>query len=520
MSSSPRAETRPPALRWRRPSAWSLRTRLLAGVMVLLAALSLSIGAVTAVAMRDFLIEQLDTRLADTGVRTGPRGPDYRRPTADGQLRQPGLPPGAMVAIRAADGSVDAKYIVALPDDTSAFPSGNETADLPADALAAIADVPVDRRPHTVDLGDLGEYRVQAVASDGRVVLTGLSLEETNATIANLLAVEALVSLIALVAALFGGQFVIRRNLRPLRRVAATAGRVAELPLHAGDVALAERVPAADTDPRTEVGQVGAALNRLLGHVDAALAARHASETRLRQFAADASHELRTPLAAIRGYAELGKRSAAHSPPEVNQVLERVEAAATRMTSLVEDLLLLARLDAGRPLARDAVDLSALVVESLSDAHVAGPQHRWQLDLPDEPVEVLGDDTRLHQVLANLLANARTHTPPGTTVRVGLSTADTTAVLTVSDDGPGIPPDLLPDVFQRFARGDSSRSRTAGSTGLGLSIVAAVVAAHSGTVEVRSVPGATEFEVRLPRFTADAQVGHTVATAASPTVSA
>ena len=195
--------------------------------------------------------------------------------------------------------------------------------------------------------------------------------------------------------------------------MAATATRVAELPLDRGEVALAERVPDADTDPRTEVGQVGAALNRMLDHVGNALEARHASETQVRQFVADASHELRTPLAAIRGYAELSRRSREPVPDEVAHVLRRVESEAQRMTALVEDLLLLARLDAGRPLAHDPVDLTMLVVDAVSDAHAAGPGHDWQLDLPDEPVVVTGDGARLHQVLANLLANARTHTPAG-----------------------------------------------------------------------------------------------------------
>jgi two-component system OmpR family sensor kinase len=275
---------------------------------------------------------------------------------------------------------------------------------------------------------------------------------------------------------------------------------VARLPLDRGEVALAERVDVADTDPRTEAGRVGAALNRLLNSVDSALTARQASETRVRQFVADASHELRTPLAAIRGYAELTRRSGASAPPDVVYALGRVESEAARMTTLVEDLLLLARLDAGRPLATDAVDLVPLVVHALSDAHAAGPDHVWQLDLPEEPVLVSGDEARLHQVVANLLANARTHTPSGTRVTVGVrpAGADGRAVLTVSDTGPGIAPDLLPDVFQRFARGDESRSRHAGSTGLGLAIVSAVVAAHGGSVEVASEPGSTTFRVHLP----------------------
>lgn len=246
------------------------------------------------------------------------------------------------------------------------------------------------------------------------------------------------------------------------------------------------------------MGQVGSALNRLLDHVGDALEARHASETQVRQFVADASHELRTPLAAIRGYAELSRRSRQPVPDEIAHVLRRVESQAQRMTALVEDLLLLARLDAGRPLAHEPVDLTMLVVDAVSDAHAAGPRHDWRLDLPEEPVTITGDGQRLQQVLANLLTNARTHTPEGTRVTVGVGRDDHAALLTVTDEGPGIPAELQPHIFERFARGDGSRSREAGSTGLGLSIVHAVVTAHGGTVSVHSAPGRTEFTVRLP----------------------
>jgi two-component system OmpR family sensor kinase len=194
--------------------------------------------------------------------------------------------------------------------------------------------------------------------------------------------------------------------------------------------------------------------------------------------------------------------------PEVAHALSRVESEAARMTTLVEDLLLLARLDSGRPLEYTSVDLSRLVVDVVSDAQVAGPGHVWRLDLPPDPVVVPGDNPRLHQVLANLLSNARTHTPPGTTVTIGLSTQHGYAVLTVTDNGPGIPTNLLPEVFERFARGDSSRSRAAGSTGLGLAIVAAVVQAHDGQVGVESRPGWTRFVVRLPRDDAQTQPAH------------
>jgi two-component system, OmpR family, sensor kinase len=312
-------------------------------------------------------------------------------------------------------------------------------------------------------------------------------------------AVEAAVAVVALVAAALAGTLIVRRTLRPLRRVAATAARVSALPLERGEVDLAERVSVADTDPRTEVGQVGAALNRLLDTVGGALAARQASETRVRQFVADASHELRTPLAAIRGYAEVTRRSRRSVAPDLAYAMGRVESEADRMTVLVEDLLLLARLDSGRPLARQPVELSRLVVDAVSDASAAGADHSWRLDLPDQQVTVVGDAARLHQVLANLLANARTHTPAGTTVTTSLDAGTPgEVVLAVLDDGPGIPAEALPSIFERFARGQRSRSRGAGSTGLGLAIVHAIVAAHGGAVQVTSRPGRTVFFVRLP----------------------
>jgi two-component system OmpR family sensor kinase len=339
-------------------------------------------------------------------------------------------------------------------------------------------------------------------------IVAGVPLADVNNTLLRLTLTETFVALAGLICLGLVGETIIRRTLRPLNRVASTAVRVSELQLDRGEVALSERVPDRDTDARTEVGQVGAALNRLLGHVGTALAARHASETRVRQFVADASHELRTPLAAIRGYAELTRRVDDLVPDDVAYAMRRVESESARMTTLVEDLLLLARLDSGRPIEHEPVDLSRLVVDAVSDAHVAGPDHIWRLELPDEPVTVPGDAPRLHQVFANLLANARTHTPPGTTVTVTLlaaaangsdrpGSADAVRVV-VSDDGPGIPTALMPAVFERFARGDTSRSRAAGSTGLGLAIVAAVVEAHDGTVTVESRPGRTAFTVTLP----------------------
>ena len=495
-----------------RSRAWTLRARLLAMLILVLAAVCVIVGVTTAVVLRDNLIDRTDKQLDGARDRILAEQIDYHRPGGRPRGDPPpflgarGLGPRTLGA-QIVDGEAVAGGVVSATVGPSAEP-------LSDDAYEVLESLPLDGHAHSRDIPGLDDYRLLAtVRPEGDVIVTGLPLDSVNQTLTWLVLIEVAVSLAALLAALLGGSALIRVTLRPLNRVAATAGRVAELPLHAGEVALAERVPAVYTDPRTEVGQVGAALNRLLGHVDSALAARHASETRLRQFVADASHELRTPLAAIRGYAELGRRD----DVDADGVLERVESQAKRMTALVEDLLLLARIDAGRPLERGPVDLSALVVEGVGDAHVAGPDHRWRLDLPDEPVVAAGDGARLHQVLANLLANARTHTPPGTEVTVGLHPGGR---LTVTDNGPGIPGDLQPHIFQRFARGDSSRSRTAGSTGLGLSIVDAVVAAHGGTVTVTSVPGRTTFTVTLPLFTGGAQDQHTAAIAGVPIVDA
>jgi two-component system OmpR family sensor kinase len=328
-----------------------------------------------------------------------------------------------------------------------------------------------------------------------------------------------------LVLALALGTAMVQLSLRPLRRVAATATKVTELPLDSGEVTLPAGVP--DSDPRTEVGRVGAAFNRMLFHVERALGRRAASEARLRRFAADASHELRTPLSAIRGYAELALRHPGPVPEDVTHALRRVESESARMTVLVDDLLLLARLDAGRPLEREPVDLSRLAIETTSDAQVARGDHRWRLELPDEPVLVEGDEHRLHQVLANLLSNAGKHTPPGSTVHVALTLGDATASpelpagtsgtavvqrgvappgpraeLSITDDGPGISAELLPELFERFTRGEAGRARDASaagkSTGLGLAIVDAVVAAHGGAIIVTSHPGMTRFAILLP----------------------
>jgi two-component system OmpR family sensor kinase len=498
MSSSLPVE--PTALR-RWLAGWSLRARLVAAVVALLAVVCVLIGAATTVALRHSLIKQLDQQLGTVAARAaGPaNGRTNGAPFGSGNGFPPGQPIGTLTAVVA---NGEFKWAATLPADTATYPQS-----VPAAQRPTLAGIPTDDKPRTRTLGDLGNYRLVArpmYNGSGDVLITGLPLAGLEQTIWQMIGMEAGIAAGGLLLAGTAGALIVRASLRPLRRVAATAGRVAELPLDRGEVALAVRVPAADTDQRTEVGQVGAALNRMLGHIAAALAARQASETRVRQFVADASHELRTPLAAIRGYAELTRRGRDPVPPDIAHALRRIESEGIRMTALVDDLLLLARLDAGRPLAVEPVDLSALAVDAVSDAHVAGPDHKWRLDLPERAVCVDGDPARLHQILANLLTNARTHTPPGTTVTTRLAEVGSDGVaLTVLDDGPGIPTALQADVFERFARGDTSRSRAVGSTGLGLAIVAAVAEAHRGTVTLDSRPGHTALTVRLPRLTAN-----------------
>jgi two-component system OmpR family sensor kinase len=371
--------------------------------------------------------------------------------------------------------------------------------------------------------GAQGTYLLTAIKDpdrDGSTYITGLPLATEHDQLRDIAITEAIVFGAVLAFAGVLGMFWVRFSLRPLRRVATTASQVADLPLESGVVSLPAGVP--DTDPGTETGQVGLAFNRMLGHVETALRKRAASESRLRRFAADASHELRTPLAAIRGYAELALRHPGSSPDEVTHALGRVLSESTRMSVLVDDLLLLARLDAGRPLSSEPVDMTRLAIEATSDAQVARPSHRWILELPDDPVLALGDEHRLHQVLANLLSNAGRHTPDGTTVTVAVSgtlpadepgmgsesvargvlPAAPRLVLTVTNNGPGIPADLLPDLFERFTRADTSRSHAtnASSTGLGLAIVDAVVAAHHGAVLLTSRPGMTRFTIVLARL--------------------
>ncbi|MBV5245684.1 MULTISPECIES: sensor histidine kinase [Mycolicibacterium] len=543
MSSSPRAE-RTPASVLRPPRTWSLRIRLILTQLLLLAVVCAGVGVATEFALQRFLMNQLDEQVIEAGRRSSmifefgpppppgmgmppPPGMGMPPPPGVGMPVPPGPPPrrghhmmirdeGPGPAFLNAPGqailTVGAVVSDGRADDAGMIATDGSRTEISDAAARQLATVAVGGRPHTVDLDGLGRYRVVAFPShmEGEAVVAGLPTTDVDDTLFWVAVIFGVVAVVALMAAGTAGAVIVRRQLAPLARVSEAAQQVADLELDRGEVRLP--TPIVKVDPaaaQTEVGQLGSALNRMLGRIAGALSARHASETRVRQFVADASHELRTPLAAIRGYTELAQRKQAELPDDVAHAMSRVESETARMTQLVEDMLLLARLDTGRPLDRDSVDLTRLVVDAVSDAHVAAPDHVWELDLPDEPpLTVYGDEARLHQVLANLLANAGIHTPAGTTVTTSLTATDTGDVLVrVVDDGPGIPARLQPDVFERFARGDTSRSRRGGSTGLGLAIVAAVVRAHHGTISLHSVPGRTEFAVVLP---GDTQAVHSV----------
>jgi two-component system, OmpR family, sensor kinase len=517
--------------------------KLIIGLVVLFGLASAVVSLVTAQSLSNSLMSSLNGQLQaatstwQSCARSDNQGPGGGGPDSEqadqgdySNCYNQGQAEGTFLAVLSSSGQVEQFYYV-LKSCTLTAADKATLADLPSPdgyQSSGPPSPPGPAQPYTRTLPSLGtEFMFTKVPGpdSNTMLVTGLPLTTVNETLEHVENTEHVLFAIALGLAVILGAALVQFSLRPLRRVAATATKVTELPLDSGEVTLPAGVP--DTDPRTEVGQVGTAFNRMLLHVERALGRRAASEARLRRFAADASHELRTPLSAIRGYAELGLRHHGPVPEDVTHALTRVQSESARMSVLVDDLLLLARLDAGRPLEREPVDLSRLAIDVTSDARVARGDHHWRLDLPSDPILVRGDEHRLHQVLANLMSNAGKHTPPGSTVSValrvdqapgsgrdsrpapdggmverGVRPAAPRVELSITDDGPGIPPELLPELFERFTRADTSRARdldAAGkSTGLGLAIVDAVVAAHGGSITVTSRPGRTRFAIHLP----------------------
>ena len=463
----------------------TLRRQFVAGGVALVTLASIVIGIAASFAVGRALLDSLDEELADTSRRLAVslEGP------GPGQLNRPGFDVGTVVALISPT-EVSGAFIDA---------DGNLQA-LKPDQAGSLASVQwVAGEPENVLLDNRGGYRALLVAKiEGTQIVVGLPLREIRTTIARLnIVIIAVVVIVVLVAASIGA-LLVRYALKPLDRLTETASAVTKQPLDRGDVRLALRVPPQYTNTESEVGQVGAALNLMLDHVDEAFQSRFESEEKMRQFVADASHELRTPLASIRGYAELTKRGGEKLSKDMKQAVDRIESESIRMTSLVEDLLLLARFDEGHALQMESVDLAQIVRDALSDAYVTSPEHEWGAEGVEEPVLITGDGSAIHQVVVNLLANARVHTPPGTSVEVRVKQSSDKTVVQVEDSGPGISRDARKRLFERFARGDSSRARSSGSTGLGLSIVDTIVKAHGGSVGLTSKPGKTVFTVTLP----------------------
>jgi two-component system, OmpR family, sensor kinase len=512
-------------------SAWSRRARtrsplwarLVAALLLLvIATLALS-GAIAAATLRRYLVGRVDEQLASVQhpitehelgqvIAQGPqRGHD------DGNSTLSQLPSAFVIAATDSTGAVVYGPTSQLVDPGQPLPT------LPH-ATGAQSKSAGTRYSTVGAVRGAGKWRVLAAPvtlSDGSTgtLLIAQSLSDVEYTVGRLLLLLLVVGAVALVVLAGVGYLIVRASLRPLREVERTAAKIA-----AGD--LSRRVP--DADPRTEVGQLAGALNTMLAAVETAFAERAASEEaarrseaqmrrseaaarrseeRMRRFVADASHELRTPLTSIRGFAELYRQRADDDDSDIRRLMIRIEDEAKRMGLLVEDLLLLARLDQERPLAQAPVDMLAIAGDAVHDAQTIDPDRviSLQVGSTDPPPIVIGDESRLRQVLANLVANALKHTPAGTPVTVAVGTdlstdaGEPTVTVAVTDAGPGMTPDAAARVFERFYRADASRNRDDGGTGLGLAIVAALVAGHGGTVDVRTAPGAgASFRVTLP----------------------
>jgi two-component system OmpR family sensor kinase len=458
----------------------SLRARLVLGVIALaMVGLALA-NLATYTSLRSFLIAQTDRALDDahSGVE---------RDVVEHDCHVRGASPGDYIELRNSAGDVVCGKQVAV--------YGEEAPSLPAfsDGVAElVSGIGYGEAVYfTADASDGGSrYRVRASIEPrtGARVLLARPLSGVDETLGRLLRIELLVTAAVLVCLAALGLVVVQLGLRPLTDMGGTAASIA-----AGD--LSKRV--ARAEPRTEVGRLGLALNEMLGRIESAFDAQAASERRLRRFVADASHELRTPLAAVRAYAELFSRGADRRPEDLERSLRGITRESERMSLLVEDLLLLARLDEGRPLEREPVRLERVVEDAVETGRTVDPGRAMTLDL--EPAPVVGDGARLRQAIDNLLSNVRAHTPANAPMAVRVSTSNGNAVVTVADSGPGLADGDADRVFERFYRADESRSRASGGVGLGLAIVAAIAAAHGGAVSATSAPGqGATFVVTVP----------------------
>jgi two-component system OmpR family sensor kinase len=458
----------------------SLRTRVLIG-MGLLALVLIGVGVIVTRSTGSYLLDRLDAQLESAALPNRPM-PDRPNLAPNNDDTRP-LNQFYIGVVR--NGTLQTLLWPGFPDTTAPIP------DLAAESAAQAArDHPGE--PFTVG-ATTGSERFRVVAEPGQfgdeVHVVALSLSDVDAATNRLVVLVAIGIALALAVLALVTWWVIRLGVRPIKKMTATATAIAE-----GD--LSHRVDPAPAG--TEAGELGTALNTMLGRIEESFAVREASEERLRQFVADASHELRTPVTSIRGYAELYQRGALDDEASLAQAMRRTEQEAIRMGRLIDDLLLLARLDQGRPLERATVDLGHLVNDAVLDARAIDPERPITTELASG-VNVLGDEHRLHQVVANVIANSLRHSPQSAAVHVQLTRTDRRAVLEVSDEGPGMTPDVAARAFERFYRADPSRSRDRGGSGLGLSIVRAIVEAHGGSVTlVTAVGEGTTVRIELP----------------------
>ncbi|MEJ3653433.1 HAMP domain-containing sensor histidine kinase [Actinomycetes bacterium KLBMP 9759] len=479
-------------------SGWPLRRRLVVSIATVVGIVLAAVGAIGVATVNDSVTQVVDGQLTGsmdglcnsvekfrhsaaedgTADRAGPKG--FKKPL----VAFVGHGPGTVIAVVQNGQVIDS----ALFTDLDAQP-------LPAETAAPLGAIGAPAAAHDVELPGLGSYRVSAKQFGQVLLVAGVSLEVAETAVWKEVIVFAVLAVLAIGCTVAALITIVRVALRPLDRVARTASEVTHLALDQGDAPTTPRVGAGDTDPRTEVGKVGEALNRLLNHVDDALATRMRRDQRMRRFVTDASHELRTPLAVIHGYAELTRQESDQLPDMTEYALSRIESETKRLSTLVGDLLLLARIDEGQDVHVEEVDLAEVAVAAVHDAQASAAGHLLGVSVPDSPAAVVGDPVRLHQVVLNLLTNAGQHTPAGTQVGCTVRHTGERVELVVSDDGPGIPEDLMPVLFQRFAHGSSPGHR---SFGLGLAIVASIVDAHGGTIDVDSSPAGTSFRVVFP----------------------
>lgn len=483
----------------------TLKRQLVVRITAIVAIVAIVLSACSTLLVSYILTAKLDQQLlyAVRATDDRPQGPKNENEPdlpPDGTLRVGGLPIGSIALSVSESGAVRGT----MTGDYGTVPTDSQLS-----RLAVLLDLPVDGTVRKVTIFGWGNYRAVALTSEtdsGNTTLVVAAPTAANdAVITAMVWIELGCTIVAAFVAWGVSTVVVRRSLRPLSRLADTATQVADLPLESGEVEIDVRVPCPAESANSEVGRVSSAFNAMLDNVETSLQARQASETKVRQFVADASHELRNPLASIRGYAELTRRGRDELPPDTVFALGRIESESQRMSHLVEQMLLLARLDNDPRQVRAELDLGEVALNAMSDAQAAGPDHHWRIQVPDEPIDIVGDAAQLQQLMVNLLGNARKHTPAGTTVTTTVEVTGSWVRIEVADNGPGIAPSMVNQIFERFTKADTSRAHDEeGSTGLGLAIVAAVAHAHGGRVRVESQqatetrPGYAKFIVDLP----------------------